>query len=271
MRLRLLLIGVAALAVAVPAALAAYPAPYAAQGGDGVTSPNGVLHYVAYDAGKETQLSAIRWSDLVTLKSKKLDGAFGVPMVTSRQQGGMFRDGTKLVLQSVGSNAETGFRIVDTTDLSVLNSISLKGTFAFDALSPDGRKLYLIQHSSAQDLQHYVVRLYDLAENALMPGKIADRAQKGWVMSGWPAARTTTVDGRWVYTLYINPGGFPFVHALDTVKGVAHCVGFRSPSTDQSVILNYTLAAKGAKVLVRRDNGTLYRVINRNGWKVTTR
>jgi hypothetical protein len=28
-----------------------------------------------------------------------------------------------------------------------------------------------------------------------------------------------------VYTLYQNPGGFPFVHALDTVRGVAHCIG----------------------------------------------
>jgi len=29
--------------------------------------------------------------------------------------------------------------------------------------------------------------------------------------------RTTSVDGRWVFTLYQNPGGYPFVHALDTV------------------------------------------------------
>ena len=28
-----------------------------------------------------------------------------------------------------------------------------------------------------------------------------------------------------MYTLYENPGGYPFVHALDTVRGVAHCVG----------------------------------------------
>jgi hypothetical protein len=28
-----------------------------------------------------------------------------------------------------------------------------------------------------------------------------------------------------VYTFYQSPGGFPFVHALDTIRGVAHCVG----------------------------------------------
>ena len=52
-----------------------------------------------------------------------------------------------------------------------------------------------------------------------MPGRIADKTQKGWVMQGWPTARATTADGRWVYTLYSNPGGYPFVHALDTVRG----------------------------------------------------
>src|SRR5215212_3489346 len=103
---RWLLIGIAALAVGVPAALAAYPAPYAAQGGEGVTSPEGALHYVAYGVGKDTQLSTIRWGDLVTLKSKMLEGAFGVPMVTMKQPGGVFRDGSKLVLQSVGSKAQ---------------------------------------------------------------------------------------------------------------------------------------------------------------------
>ena len=138
-------------------------------------------------------------------------------------------------------------------------------------ISVNTTKLYFVEHSSAEDLQHYIVRMYDLSEDLLRPGKIADKAQKSWVMSGWPASRASTSDGRWVYTLYSNPGGFPFVHALDTVKGVAHCVGFRSPSSDSNAIFNYKLSAKGAKVMVRRADGTVYRVINRNGWKVTKR
>ena len=268
---RRLALALGALFVVVPAALAAYPAPYAEQGGNGVLSSDGKLSYVALKAGEQTQLNVYRSSDLTTIKSQKLDGQFGIPMVTSNVPGGVFRDGSKLVLQSMGSRPQTEFRIVDTGDLSVKNAISLDGTFAFDALSPDGTKLYLIQHSSSDDLQHYVVRLYDLTENTLAPGKIADKTQKGWVMSGWPASRATTKDGRWVYTMYANPGGFPFVHALDTVRGIAHCVGFRSPAGDQSTIFNYKLTAKGAKVMIRRADGTLYRVINRNGWKVTAR
>ena len=48
-------------------------------------------------------------------------------------------------------------------------------------------------------------------------------------MQGFPAKRTASKDGRWVYTMYANPNGYPFVHALDTVNGVAHCVGFAAP------------------------------------------
>ena len=46
-------------------------------------------------------------------------------------------------------------------------------------------------------------------------------------MDGYPLTRVTSADGRWVYTLYQNGGvgGYPFVHALDTVRGVAHCIG----------------------------------------------
>src|SRR6266567_3755644 len=85
--------------------------------------------------------------------------------------------------------------------------------------------LYLIEHRSTSDLNSYLVRASDLAKRRLLPGAIADRTQRGWVMHGMPVTRATTANGRFVYTLYQNPGGYPFIHALDTVRGVAHCVG----------------------------------------------
>jgi len=186
--------------------------------------------------------------------------------------GGLFRSGNAFVLQSMGMHPRTEFRVIRTGDLGIQQSISLKGTFAYDALSPSGSRLYLIQHSSVQDLNHYVVRAYDLKSHKLMPGRIADKTQKGWVMQGWPVAQTTTEDGRWVYTLYTNPGGTPFVHALDTVKGVAHCVGFAWPATqDQDPIFNFTLAIDGPKLVLRNDGGSVYRVIDRKTWQVTAR
>ena len=65
-------------------------------------------------------------------------------------------------------------------------------------------------------------------------------------MQGSPVARISAASGRFVYTLYQNPGGYPFVHALDAVRGTAHCVGLPW-SGDQSVI--------GTMKLTLRDHG----------------
>jgi hypothetical protein len=269
-RFGLVLIVLGALA-AVPAALAAYPTPYAAQGGEGVMSNDGALRYVALKSGEDTTLRAVRTSDGTVVMSQPFAGSFGVPTLTYKGPGGgLFRDGSTLVLQSTGYAANTTFQLVSTANLASKDTIALKGTFAFDALSPDGSKLYLIQHMTVDDLQHYVVRAYDLNTHTLLPGKIADKTQKGWVMQGFPAARTTTADGRWVYTMYWNPTGFPFVHALDAVRGIAHCVGFAAPSPS-GALLDYKLAVKGNKLMIRTRGGTLYRVIDRTTWKVTKR
>ena len=269
-RLGFVLIVLGALA-AVPVSLAAYPSPYAAQGGEGVMSKDGSLRYVAFKSGEDTTIRALRTSDGSVVMTQPLSGSFGVPMLTSGGPGGgLFRDGSTLVLQSTGYASNTTFQLVHTADLALGDTIALKGTFAYDALSPDGSKLYLIQHTSANDLQHYVVRAYDLGAHTLLPGKIADKTQKGWVMQGFPVSRTTTSDGRWAYTLYWNPTGYPFVHALDTVRGVAHCVGFAATSPSGALV-EYKLAVSGGKLLVRTGTGTVYRVIDRTTWKVTRR
>jgi hypothetical protein len=270
MKTSLCLLALGALALAAPA-FAGYPTTFAAQGGPGIVGADGTVHYVAYKQGADTKLAALAIRDDAVLRSTMLDGPFGVPMLGNHNVAlGMFRDGSAFVLQSVGYGASTAFRVVRTSDLGISDTISLQGTFAFDALSPDGKTLYLIQHTSLEDIQHYVVRAYDLATHALRPGRIADKAQKSWVMSGWPSARTETANGRWVYTLYANPGGFPFVHALDTVRGVAHCVGIAWRG-DQGPLFDYRLEVRGNRLLVQHADRSLYRAIDRTTWAVKTR
>jgi hypothetical protein len=255
--------------VLAPAASAAAPSFFAVQGGSGVASWDGAIRYVAQNAaGGKTTLQAIGEGEKVA-SSRSIDGAFGVPMLANDFADGILRDDSAFVVQSLGYGARTEFRIVNTNDLSVRDSISLDGTFAYDALSPNGKVLYLVQHTSAQDIQHYVVRAYDLDSHTLRPGRIADKAQRGWVMQGFPATRTSTKNGRWVYTMYANPGGYPFVHALDTVNGTAHCVGFASPG--DSAVFNGKLVLKGSKLQVRLQNGTLWRAIDLKTWRVTKR
>jgi hypothetical protein len=263
---RLALAVLAALVVAAPA-FAAYPGTYALQGQG--TLAHGPLSFAASRFGLDTRISALDARSTDVVREATIDGAYGIPtLIPVNDRIGMFRDGTRFVLQSVSNGSRTSFVVMRTADLTVAQRISLGGSFALDAVAPDGSRLYLIQHRSA-DFGHYVVRAYDLRAAKLLPGRIADKAQQSWVMSGWPAARRATFDGRWVYTLYTNPR-FPFVHALDTVKGVAHCVGIAWQGS-QNQLAGYRLAIDGNRLLVLRPDGTAYRSIDRTTWAVSVR
>jgi hypothetical protein len=227
---------VVAALVAVPIAAADGPMPFASQGGLGVTMPDGLTRIVAVGAGaagapqSRTELEVIQTKDGSVLNWVELHGSWGVPVVTYSQSGaeGLSADGKTLVLGDVVRSyprVKSWFLVLNAKTLRITHTIELKGDFAYDALSPDGNTLYLIDHVDGTNAQRYVVRAYDLAAGRLLPGRIADRTQKSWVMQGYPMARTRSADGRWVYTLYSNPGGYPFVHALDTQRGVAHCIG----------------------------------------------
>src|SRR5438067_9262572 len=229
---RLLACLVASLCAA-PAAFAAGPDPGVVRGGLGTAAPGGKIRYVATGGKRLTTVTAMRRSDGRVLRGRTYRGSFGIPAVTfNGATGGVSADRSTLVLSDTRTgNGEyplkrhSTFLVVDAKSLRVRERIELPGAYSFDALSPDASRLYLIQHVSSLKLTHYVVRAYDLRSGQLLAGRIADKAQRSWVMNGMPIARATSAGGRWVYTLYQNPGGYPFVHALDTVRGVAHCIG----------------------------------------------
>jgi hypothetical protein len=267
-----LAIAAALVFVLVPSALGAAPSFMAVQGGSGVPARDGTMRYVALNAaGRTTTVQALREADRSIVRSRSIEGNFGVPMLADSYADGIFRDGSAFVLQNVGYGARSEFRIVNTSDLTVRDAISFDGTYSYDALSPNGKVMYLVQHTSADDVTHYVVRAYDLDSHTFRPGRIADKSQRGWVMQGFPAKRTATKDGRWVYTMYANPNGYPFVHALDTVNGVAHCVGFATPPGGDGPVFNGRLVLKGSKLQVRTPGGALWRVIDLRNWRVTKR
>jgi hypothetical protein len=269
-RLALLAATAGALVLA-PVAAGAYPAPFAAQGGTGVLSDDGALRFNAERSGTNTLLTAERTKDGTVVRSRTVEGAFGIPVLTqSGYAGGLSHDGSMLVLQNMGLATTSRFLVVGTRDLAVRDSITLHGTFGFDALSPDGSKLYLIQHKTANDIEHYVVRAYDLVDHALLPGRVADKTQKSWVMQGWAISRASTSNGRWAYTLYANPGGYPFIHALDTMRGVAHCIGLPWEEPQQDPVYQFTLAVHPRFVAVKAEDGRTWRLVNRASWRVST-
>src|SRR5215208_4376861 len=177
---RLVLVLLVALS-AVPAALAGYPSTFAMQNGLGVLSKDGETRFVATASGTNTQLVATGGNSL----SATISGRFGIPTLRDDRPGlGMFRSGARFVLQSIAGDPRlvkaTSFRVVRTSDLGVASTIKLKGIYAFDALSPNGRWMYVTQHVSLNNLMEYVVRAYDLKAHKLLPGRIADRTQKSW-------------------------------------------------------------------------------------------
>jgi hypothetical protein len=153
-------------------------------------------------------------------------GSYGIPGVTLRGDvGGLSSDGRMLVVAEAPNGGSilrsvSRLAVVDARTLRTGARIALPGDFSFDALSPDGRTLYLIQHTSVKDLQRYRVRAYNLVQKQLLPDAIVDRTEPN--MRGYPLARTSSRGGAWVYTLY--QGDEPFVHALDTVHGRAVCL-----------------------------------------------
>ena len=266
-----------ALSFAVLAALAAAPAAagdgplYVTTGGLGVVG--GTTRYISSVDGSsnETQLLAVSTKDGTLTGSLPLVGQWGLPSTPAGAEG-LSRDGKKLVLadMSSGTVSPSLFMVVKTKPLRTVDPITLSGYFSYDAMSPEGSKLYLIQYMRTDgtvNLGRYIVRAYDLRTNRLLPGRIADRTQKSWVMQGSPVSRTWSADGRWVYTLYQNPGGYPFIHALDTVRGVAHCVGL--PMKNQSGIFNIVLSLHGRTLSVHWRSGRPFVDVDTASWRVT--
>jgi hypothetical protein len=140
--------------------------------------------------------------------------------------GGLSADGSTLVLTRIAKaypRRHTGFAVVDTGALAVRDTVELDGEWAFDALSPDGRWLYLIEQLSLRDPTRYAVRVYDLNDERLLDEPVVDPREPDEPMGGVPITRATGPEGRWEYTLYAG-GEHPFIHALDTVRRTSLCL-----------------------------------------------
>ena len=268
---RLLLAAVVALAVA-PAARADGQMPFATQGGSGILGADGSTRYVAVGANADTVVEALETKDGSLRNATTLLGAYGIPAITYDIPAGLSADGRTLVVANPTLDPVSRFIVLNPRTLRMRSAFALPGSFAFDALSPDGSRLYLIQHTQALDgdYAHYVVRAYDLRTDTLLPGRIADRTQKSWVMNGYPLTRVTSADGRWVYTLYQNGGdGYPFVHALDTVRGVAHCIGLPLESSNGVYNLVLSLRNGGRTLAVGWKSGRPWLDVATGTWAIT--
>jgi hypothetical protein len=193
-----------------------------------VTTPAAAVRYVTIPDGRVTILAQTERNGGKIAGLVRLRGSFTIPAVAyDGSASGLSADGRVLVLiqpRQSFPRAETTFALLDAPRLRVQRVFTLHGDFSFDALSPDGSTMFLVQYVDPSDPNRYAVRAYDLAAGRLLAGAVVDPREHGDEMRGKPLTRTTSADGRWAYTLYDGGGGTPFVHALDTTARTAHCI-----------------------------------------------
>ena len=203
--------------------------PGLVDGWDGVRAGSGDVRYVTIGTARSTLVAAIRVRGGRVLRTRMLHGFYGIPIVTyDGTTGGVSGNGRRVVVSSYGplpGNAgTTRFVVLSTKTLKPHRLVELSGAWSYDAISPDGKTLYLVEHLSAGPNPRYRVRVFDLDRGRLLPNAIVDRLEKEEVMGGQPATRASSPDGRWAYTLYARAKGEPFVHALDTARRAAFCI-----------------------------------------------
>lgn len=227
-----------------------------------IPTADGSVSYAARMVGSSTRVTATRGRDGRVLRGAKVKGVFGVPAVTiSGVPGGLSADGRTLVLAQPPSynviRRSSRFVLLSTATLRLAHTVSLRGDFGFDALSPDARTLYLIQHRSIADAS-YAVRAYDVQSGELLAGAIVDKSEADQTMRGFPVARATGADATWVYTLYNRDGAEPFVHALNTRARYAVCIDLPWQGTDEELwSASLALTADGRQLLVTSTGGAV--------------
>ena len=222
-----LVVTVLALALAAPAGAAAkgVPVPGAVDPGPLVTH-DGKFRFETLPGRRATNVARIATDGGAVQRSRFLGGRFVVPAVAlDGSASGLSAGGERLVLirpRAGFPQPDTRLAILDARTLRTERIVTLDGDFSFDAISPDGRTLYLIQYLSGKDPTDYSVHAYD-PDSGRLSQPIVDPREPGEDMSGFPITRATSPDGRWAYTLYDNQE-HPFVHALDTERGTARCI-----------------------------------------------
>jgi DNA-binding beta-propeller fold protein YncE len=266
MRTRILVLAALGLAFAA-AASAKGPALGVSSGPQGVLAPSGKVKYVAMGArGGATVVRAIRLADRTIVRSRTIPGRFGVAVITfDGTRGGVSADGETLVLPSLDRGETTRFAVVSTRTLHLRKVITLDGLYTYDAISPDGRILYVIEYLSETN---YRVRALNVATGGLYEQVVVDKREAGEAMTGYPVTRATTADGGWVYTLYGRESEPAFVHALGTPDRIAVCIDLPWTVTRAALMhVRMTLGADG--LLVLRDRAGKVAVVDTiNGYTV---
>jgi len=280
MRARTLKTLITAIALAVGAAPAAgadgLPVPVDQTFGEGVVSADGSSRFVTLTTSGKTVVMRIASDGGEVEDYRVIDGNYTVPAIAvDGTASGISTNGMTLALinpRRTFPRSSTSFQIFQASKSDKLfqnrQSIRLDGDFSFDALSPDGETMYLIEYTDPRDYDSYQVRSMDLATGELDPKPILDSEEEPDDMRGLPQTRVTSPDGQWEYTLYDGGGSHPFIHALDVIDGVTVCIDLEminSEKTNGAVMA----IADGGEVELSDRKGDLRAVVDPETFRAT--
>ena len=155
-----------------------------------------------------------------------LDGEWALPATYGPAPSGISRNGNWMVLvgpkTTTGSSVVNRIAVVDLDKGRIDRVITAVGDVSFDAVSDDGRNVYLVEHLVPSP--HYVVRVASFANGGLADGVLGQiKTAEPEVMNGLYHA-SVAVSGDWFLSLYSNPSRGPFIHALNTTQLYAQCI-----------------------------------------------
>ena len=256
-----------ALFALVPASAAADGLPAGGVDANPVSNPGGQVEYQTEKAGRSTRVvESARYGGV--LQERLVRGVYAIPAVAyDGSPSGLSADGRTLVLINPRvrfPRERTTFAVVDTRTLRVRRTIALRGDFSFDAISPKGRVMYLIEYLNPRDFTEYAVRAYNMSTQRLYKGPVVDPNEAGEDMYGIPVSRVESQSGRWHYTLY-EARRHPFVHALDTVGRTAVCIDIEGGVKS---VWDATLSPRGPRLDVVGQSGRTLAEIDTRTHKV---
>jgi hypothetical protein len=134
-----------------PAAVAADGLPVTGLDGRvGVVSPDRAYRVVTFVSRTHTVVARMHFQGAAIERSRTIPGRYAVPAVAYDSSGsGLSQDGRTLVLirpRTTIPQKTTSLAILDARRLLVEKQIKLRGDFSFDAVAPDGSRIYLIQY-----------------------------------------------------------------------------------------------------------------------------
>ncbi len=189
----------------------------------GTPAPGWSTLYTVVDGPSGSTLRALDLKSGAVLHEARLDAKYELPARGyAGKPGGLSEDGRWLVLRHRESGRST-FLVLGTDFTGSPRRADLDGDFEFDAVTNDGRRLYLVEYTSADHLL-YQVRQYHVDAGYLDPRIVVDKTSGALAMSGVRLTSVASPGGQFVYSLYVNGRRGPFIHALDTGAGFATCV-----------------------------------------------